>query len=269
MHAARSSGGLLEARVENGLILTAALPPLAARGAAMTLRRAGRTVARLADLVGEGVLTQNMADFLELAVKARRNVIVSGTVGSGRSTMLNALGRALVADGERVVSIEETEELDFGEGAHVALVGRGPHARHAMQAAMRLRPDRLVVGDLRGAEALDMVTAMVGGADGGLCGVQAASTRDALQRVVQLARLAPEAPSAEVLREETGRGAHLVVHMTRTNDGEPRVGEVAEVSNGELTAVFTFKPDAAGGRFSPTGHVPGWAEGAPPSMFRA
>jgi pilus assembly protein CpaF len=269
LHAARSGSGFVETRIDGGLLFTAAVPPLAARGAVVSIRRARRSTARLAELVGDGMMSQGMADFLELALKARRNVVVSGPAGSGRSTLLSALGRALAEWGERIVSVEEAEELDFGEGAHMALVGRGAQARHAMQAAMRMRADRVVVGEIRGPEAFDMIATLSAGADGGLCAIQAASPRDAVMRMVQLARLASEAPSADALREAAGRGVHLIVQLTCTPDGGTRVAEIDDVNEGELSPVFTLKPDAAGGRFSPTGHVPAWAEGAPASTFRA
>ncbi|MGZ3426627.1 MAG: ATPase, T2SS/T4P/T4SS family, partial [Polyangia bacterium] len=270
LHAARGpGGGLIEARVDGGVLLAAALPPLAARGPALTLRRPRKGTSRLGDLAGDGMLSQGMADFLEHALKQRRNMVVSGPAGSGRSTLLGALGRIATEWGERVATVEEAEELELGEGAHVALVGRGAQARNAMQAAMRMRPNRLIVGDVRGAEALDLAAAMASGADGCLCAVQAGSARDALQRLAQLARMAPEAPNGETLREELGRGVQVIVHMTRTADGEPRVAEISEVDGERVQAVFTYKPDAAGGRFAPTGHVPAWADGAPPSTFRA
>jgi pilus assembly protein CpaF len=268
------ANGLVEARIDGGLLLTCAMPPFAARGPVVTLRRPRRNLQHLADLVGEGVLSQGMADFLDLALKAHRNVVVAGAAGSGRSTLLAALARAAAEAGERVVVVEESEELDLGDtqGVVMQLIGRGPHARQALWNALRLRPERLVIGDVRGAEALDLVGALAGGSDGCLCAVQAGSPRDALAHLAAMARLAPEAPSPATLHEEIGRAVHVVVHLVRSAEGEPRVGEIAEVAAaaGELPttqAVFSFKPEG-GGRFAGTGHVPGWADGAPPSMFR-
>src|SRR5581483_5214857 len=117
---ARANGALVEARIDGGLLLTAALPPLAARGPSVSIRRPRRNVHKLADLVGEGLLSQSMADFLDLAVKSRRNIVVSGPPGSGRSTVLQALARA--AEGERVVSVEEAEEIDLGDGHWIPLL---------------------------------------------------------------------------------------------------------------------------------------------------
>ncbi|HXU71627.1 MAG TPA: ATPase, T2SS/T4P/T4SS family [Polyangia bacterium] len=264
LEAARGNGLLVEARVEHGLLLTAALPPLAARGPAITIRRPRREAVRLGDLVGQGLLSQGMADFLDLAVKARRNIVVSGPAASGRSTLVTALARA-ADEGERIVSVEESEELDLGDGPWIPLVaGRGQKARDAVNNALRLKPERLVVGDVRGAEALDLVGALAGGCDGCVCAVQAASTRDAVNRLTAMARLAPEAPAVEALTDELTRGVHVLVHLLRTAEGELRVGEIAEMTSMGVQPVFK----AEGGRFAPTGHVPSWAEGAPPSTFR-
>jgi pilus assembly protein CpaF len=205
-----------------------------------------------------------MADALELAVRARRNILVSGPAGSGRSTVLAALTR--VADGERIVSVEEAEELDLGEGPWIALTGRGPTARAAVGHALRLRPERLVVGDVRGPEAFDLVSAMASGIDGVSLAVLAGSAAEGPERIKSLANLAPDAPSERTLAEAIARALHLVVHMGRGGD-ESRVLEIYDVAAGE--PVFTFKPDGAGGRFVASGHVPAWAEGASPSVFRA
>ena len=264
LDAARANGMLVEARVENGLLLTAALPPMAARGTAMTIRRPRREAVRLNDLVGQGLLSQGMADFLDYAVKLRRNLVVSGPAASGRSTLLTALSRA-ADEGERIVSVEEAEELDLGDGPWIPLVGgRGPKARDALNNALRLKPERLIVGDLRGPEALDLVGALAGGLDGCVCAVQAGSPREAMARLASMARLAPEAPAADALSEEIARGIHLLVHLTRSAEGEVRVAEIAEVT--PMGSQPIFKADA--GRFAATGHVPSWAEGAPPSLFR-
>jgi pilus assembly protein CpaF len=263
LEAARANGLLVEARIDHGLLLTAALPPLAARGPALTIRRPRREAARLNDLVQQNLLSQPMAEFLELAIKQRRNILVSGPAGSGRSTLLAALARA-VNEGERIISVEEAEELDLGDGPWIQLVGgRGPSVRHAVNNALRMRPERLVIGDLHGAEALDLVGALASGCDGCLCAVQAGSPREATARLASLARLAPEAPPVEALSDEIARGMHLVVQTSRGADGELRVSEIAEVTPSGPQPVFTH----AGGRFAASGHVPSWAESAP-SLFR-
>src|SRR5690606_25336480 len=155
-------GALVQARIEGGLLLTAALPPLAPRGPTVTIRRPARHLATLPDLVEQGVLSQPMADLLEAALRGRKNVILCGAAGSGRSTLLAALARQAAEAGERVVVVEETEELDLGESPWISLIGY-PNAPQALWNAVRLKPDRLVVGDVRGAEALDLLAALVGG----------------------------------------------------------------------------------------------------------
>src|SRR5439155_24235800 len=135
---------------------------------AITLRRPRREAVRLADLVGQGLLSQGMCEFLELAVKSRRNIVVSGPAASGRSTLVSALARA-ADEGERIVSVEEAEELDLGDGPWIALVAGRGKARDALANALRLKPERLIVGDLRGPAALDLVGALAGGCDGCIC----------------------------------------------------------------------------------------------------
>jgi pilus assembly protein CpaF len=131
-----------------------------------------------------------------------------------------------------------------------------------------MRPDHLVVGDVHGPEAFDLVAAMAGGTDGIVCAVTAGSARDATGRMAHLARLAPEAPDPKTLAGEIARGVHVVVHLGRSPDGEPRVVEIVDGGGAEGgEPVFTFKPEG-GGRFAATGHVPAWAEGASPAMFR-
>jgi pilus assembly protein CpaF len=241
LDAARANGMLVEARVEHGLLLTAALPPLAARGPSMTIRRPRRESVRLGDLVGQGILSQGMADYLDNAVKGRRNIIVSGPAASGRSTLVTALARA-ADEGERIVSVEEAEELDLGDGPWIPLVGgRGAKARDALNNALRLKPERLVVADLRGAETLDLVGALAGGCDGCICAVHAGSPREAVARLVAMARLAPEAPAAEALNEEIARGVHVIVHLGRTTEGEARVSEIAEVGPMGVQAVTNLR----------------------------
>jgi pilus assembly protein CpaF len=218
----------------------------------------------MASLVGAGSLSQGMADLLDLALQKRRNIVVSGPAAA-RTTVLAALGRQAAAAGERVVAIDDGEELEVSDapGGWTTLAG-GAHAVEALWSALRLRPERLIVRELRGREALDLVTALAAGHDGVLCGVVASSPRDAVARVEALARMNPSAPVYDVLRDELGRAVHLVVQVAAGSDGVARVVEIAEVASGKIVPVF--RGDNA--RFQPTGHVPAWAEGAAPSTFR-
>ena len=269
---ARTRGGLFEARLDGGFLLSAALGPLASGSVSMVVRRSRRDGSRLSDLASQGVLSQGMADFLDLAVRARRNILVTGATGSGRSTLMGALARS--TDGQRFVFVEESAELDAGDQPWISLSGAGGDARRAFADALRLKPERVVVGDIRGAEALDVLSAVSGGIDGALLGIAATSTREALRRLVSSARLAPDAPSAAALEAEVPNGVHLVVLLTRAMDGESRITEIAEVVPGGdgvsgATSIFSSRGDGANARFTASGHIPSWAEGAPASMFRA
>ncbi len=267
---ARARGGLFEARLDNGFVLSATVGAFAGGGVSVVVRRGRRDGGRLPDLAQTGMLSPGMADFLDLAVRSRRNIIVAGVGGSGRSTLIGALARA--TEGQRVVIVEEAGELDGGDLPWISVSGAGQDARRAFGAALRLKPERLIVGDVRGAEALDVLAAMAGGLDGMIVGITAASSRDALARVVASARLAPEAPSAQVLEAELAAGAHLVVVLGRSSEGEPRVLEISEVAGGaegfSVSPVFSLRNDGASSRFVASGHVPAWADGAPASMFR-
>jgi pilus assembly protein CpaF len=204
-------------------------------------------------------------------VRARRNIIVAGTAGSGRSTLVGALARA--TDGQRLVIVEESAELDGGDQPWILISGAGGDARRAFAAALRLKPERVAIGDVRGAEALDVIAAMAGGLDGLILGVTAASARDALARLAAAARMASDAPAGAAIDAELGAGAHLVVVLGRGGEGEVRVAEIAEISPSAegpaVTPVFSSRGEGAAARFQASGHVPSWAEGAPASMFRA
>jgi pilus assembly protein CpaF len=268
---ALARGGVFEARLDGGFALTAVVGGLSASGASVVVRRGRRDVQRLADLAQAGVLSAGMADFLELAVRARRNIVVAGAAGSGRSTLIGALARA--AEGQRVVLVEETAELDAGDQPWISITGAGGEARRAFAAALRMKPERLVMGDVRGSEALDVVATMAGGLDGAIIGVTAGSSRDALARLAGAARMSVDAPSASTIDAELGAGVHVVVTLGRAGEGEVRVAEIAEVTltaeGPAVTPVFSLRGEGAGARFQASGHVPGWAEGAPASMFRA
>ncbi len=267
----RRHGGVFEARLGNGFTLSAAVGGMSPSGAAVVVRRGRRDTSRLTDLAQQGMLSPGMADFLDLAVSSRRSIVVAGPPGSGRSTLIGALARA--TGGQRVVAIEESPELDGGDLPWISITAAGSETRRAFAAALRRKPERLVVGDVRGPEALDLVSALAGGMDGVLIGVTASSPRDALLRLSTLARMAHDAPSADQLYAEIGAGVQLVVFLGRGAEGEPRVQEIGEVAVGAeglaVTAVFSLRGDGASARFAASGPVPAGAESAPASMFRA
>jgi pilus assembly protein CpaF len=252
--------GIQEIRLESGALLQAALPPLA-RVPSLVLRRARKTGGRLQDLVNQGVLSAAMSEFLEVCMRERRNLIVSGY---GRGVMLGALGGATAA-GARVVTVEPVSELDLSAtpAAWIGLIGRGLEMRSLIGHAVRMHPDHLIITDVRGPEALDVAAALCG-SQGVVVGADAASSREAVGRLESLARLSNESPSRKALREELAQSLNLAVHVGRTAGGAYRVMEISEVilseeGGIELQPVFTFKPEGGDGQFVATGHVPAFA----------
>jgi pilus assembly protein CpaF len=251
---------LIEARLEGGAMLQAALPPHA-RVPSLVLRRGRKTGGRLQDLVNQGVLSAAMSEFLEVCMRERRNLVVSGY---GRGVMLGGLGGATSA-GARVVTVEPVSEIDLS-GTHAAwigLIGRGTEMRNVIGHGARMHPDHLIITDVRGPEALDVAAALAGG-QGVVVGVDAASAREALGRIESLARLSGESPSRKALREELAQAVNLAVHVGRTASGAYRVMEISEVTLADeggidLIPVFTFKPEGGDGQFVATGHVPAFA----------
>lgn len=256
----RLDAGIQEIRLESGALLQAALPPLA-RVPSLVLRRARKTGGRLQDLVNQGVLSGAMSEFLEVCMRERRNLLVSGY---GRGAMLGALGGATAA-GARVVTVEPVSELDLSAtpAAWIGLIGRGLEMRSLIGHAVRMHPDHLIITDVRGPEALDVSAALCGG-QGVVVGVDAASSREAVGRLESLARLSNESPSRKALREELAQSLNLAVHVGRTAGGAYRVMEISEVilseeGGIELLPVFTFKPEGGDEQFVATGHVPAFA----------
>lgn len=252
--------GLLEIRLENGVLLQAALPPFA-RVPSLVLKRVRKSGGRLGDLVSQNVLSAAMSEFLEVCMRERRNLIVSGY---GRLVMLGALGGATAA-GSRVITVEPVSELDLSgtNSAWIGLFARGPEMRQVIGQAVRMHPDHLLITDVRGPEAFE-VSACLAGGQGVVVGVDAASAREALGRIESLARLSGESPSRKALREELANAVNLAVHVGRTAAGAYRVMEISEVTLAEeggidLIPVFTFKPEGGDGQFVATGHVPAFA----------
>lgn len=251
---------LLEVRLENGVLLQAAQPPFA-RVPSLVLKRVRKSGGRLQDLVSQNVLSAAMSEFLEVCMRERRNLLVSGY---GRLAMLGALGGATAA-GSRVITVEPVSELDLSgtNSAWIGLFARGPEMRQVIGQAVRMHPDHLLITDVRGPEAFDVAACLAGG-QGVVVGVDAASAREALGRLESLARLSGESPSRKALREELANAVNLAVHVGRTAAGAYRVMEISEVTLAEeggidLIPVFTFKPEGGDGQFVATGHVPAFA----------
>ncbi len=227
---------LCDARLPDGSRVNVVLPPLAVDGPVLTIRRFRPRGFSAADLVDRGTWTPPLHDLLRTAVAARCNILVSGGTGSGKTTTLNALS-SFVGETERIVTIEDTAELRLQqphvvrlEARTASVEGRGEVTiRRLVRNALRMRPDRIVVGEVRGAEALDMLGAMSSGHDGSLCTVHAGSPAEALRRVETLALMAGVGLPHSAVREQVAGAIDLVVHQARLADGRRRVVRLAEV----------------------------------------
>jgi len=268
------SSPLVDARLPDGSRVNAIIPPLALKGPALTIRKFKRDLLSAGNLVELGALTGPMAEFLETCVKARRNLVISGGTGSGKTTLLNVLS-GYIPEGERIVTIEDAAELQLAQGHWVQLEsrpanieGRGAVTiRDLVRNALRMRPDRIVVGECRGGEALDMLQAMNTGHDGSLTTLHANSPRDAVARLETMVLMSGMELPVRAIREQIAGAVNLVVQQQRYADGTRRISAISEVCGleGDLLAlqdVFQFKQegfDSEGrvvGRFLATGFVP-------------
>jgi pilus assembly protein CpaF len=228
---------MVDARLADGSRVNVVIPPLAIDGPALSIRRFGASRPGPEELVALGTLTGEQRRLLEEAVVARRSVLVSGGTGSGKTTLLNALS-GFIAEGERVVTIEDAAELRLQqphvvrlESRPAGVEGRGEVTiRDLLRNALRMRPDRIVIGEVRGVEALDLLTALNTGHDGALSTVHANSPADALGRLETLALMAGVGLPHAAVAEQVRRGIDLVVHLERQPGGARRVTEIAAVS---------------------------------------
>jgi pilus assembly protein CpaF len=243
---------LADARLPDGSRVNIVLPPLAVDGPVLTIRRFRRRPLDADALIAVGTWTPPLRDFLARAVRARLNILVSGGTGSGKTTTLGALS-SFVGRGERITTIEDTAELRLQQPHVVRLEGRPANVegrgevtiRRLLRNALRMRPDRIVVGEIRGGEALDMLAAMTTGHDGSLSTVHAGSPAEALRRVETLALMADVDLPHAAIREQVADALDLVVHQARMRDGARRVvavSEVVRVAGGPATRdVYTVR----------------------------
>lgn len=228
---------MVDARLADGSRVNVVIPPLAIDGPALSIRRFGAERPGPEQLVALGTLSEEQRRLLEGAVAERRSVLVSGGTGSGKTTLLNALS-SFIGAGERVVTIEDAAELRLQqphvvrlESRPAGIEGRGEVTiRDLLRNALRMRPDRIVIGEVRGVEALDLLTALNTGHDGALSTVHANSPADALGRIETLVLMAGVGLPHATVAEQVRRGIDLVVHLRREADGSRRVSEIAEVS---------------------------------------
>lgn len=227
---------MVDARLADGSRVNVVIPPLAVDGPVLSIRRFGVERPGPAELVERGTLSAGQCELLQEAVAKRRSVVVSGGTGSGKTTLLNALS-SFIAASERIVTIEDAAELRLQqrhvvrlESRPASVEGKGEvTVRDLLRNALRMRPDRIVIGEVRGPEALDLLTALNTGHDGALSTVHANSAADALGRLETLALMAGVGLPHEAIAEQVQRGIDLVVHLERRRDGSRRAVEVAEV----------------------------------------
>lgn len=265
---------MVDARLQDGSRVNAIIPPLAIDGPVLSIRRFGRDTLTMEDLIRLGSISPAIVDVLKVVVLARLNVMISGGTGSGKTTLLNVLS-SYIPERERIITIEDSAELQLRqphvvrlETRQVNVEGRGQITqRDLVRNSLRMRPDRIVVGEVRGAEALDMLQAMNTGHDGSLTTVHANSSRDALSRIETMVAMSGVQFPIAALRTQIASAIDVIIHMERHEDGRRRVTSVQEINGMEsdtivMCEIFTFTRsgvDAKGnviGRFHPTGIVP-------------
>ena len=247
---------MVDARLKDGSRLNAIIPPLALRGPTVTIRKFPARPLDVADLIDNQTLSQEMAIFLEDCVKSRISVVVSGGTASGKTTLLNVLSSFIPAD-ERIITIEDAAELRLQQEHVVALEtrpanleGRGEVAiRQLVRNALRMRPDRIIIGEVRAGEALDMLQAMNTGHDGSLTTVHANGPREALSRIETMVLMAGVDLPLRAIREQIASAVQVIVQIARGKDGARRVMQIAEVQGLEndvivLEAMFSFDQEA-------------------------
>jgi pilus assembly protein CpaF len=235
---------MVDARLSDGSRVNAIIPPLALCGPTLTIRKFARRPYGLEDLVRFGTLSGQAAQFLAACVAGKLNILVAGGTGVGKTTLLNALS-AYVPDGERIITIEDSAELQLQQRHVIPLESRPPNVegkgeiriRELVRNALRMRPDRLIVGEVRGAETLDMLQAMNTGHDGSLTTIHANSPRDALARLETLVLTAGIDLPLRAIREQVASAFDLVVQVSRLVDGTRRVTHVTEVMGLESDVV--------------------------------
>jgi pilus assembly protein CpaF len=269
---------MVDARLEDGSRVNAIIRPLAIDGPSVTIRKFAKTPLTVEDLIRFGAFTPQMAQFFEACILARQNIVISGGTGSGKTTFLNVLSSFIPAH-ERIVTIEDSAELQLPQEHVVRLESRPSNIegegavtiRDLVRNSLRMRPDRIVVGECRSGEALDMLQAMNTGHDGSLTTVHANTPRDALSRLETMCLMAGLDLPSRAIREQIASAVHLVFQQTRLSDGSRRVTHVSEVTGREgdvftMADIFLFKQTGLTpenkvlGQFVPTGMIPKFIE---------
>jgi pilus assembly protein CpaF len=269
---------MVDARLADGSRVNAIIPPLALDSPILSIRRFGVEPLRISQLLEKGTLTYEIAELLQMCVKARLNILISGGTGAGKTTLLNALS-AYIPESERIITIEDSAELKLQQ-LHVVrletrprnIEGRGEIIqRDLVRNALRMRPDRIVIGEVRGEEAIDMLQSMNTGHDGSLTTIHANTPRDALTRLETMIQMAGLRISDRAMRWQISSAIHLVIQMARLSDGVRRITSIAEITGMDgdaiqMQEIFKFEQrgvhenGAVLGQFKPTGIQPRFAE---------
>ena len=240
------SSPMVDARLPDGSRVNAVIPPLAVDGPALTIRLFAKDPFKVDDLIAMGTMTDPTANLVTAAVAGKLNIIVSGGTGTGKTTLLNVLS-GFVPEGERIVTIEDAVELQLHQRHVVRLESRPPNVEHRgevtirdlLRNALRMRPDRIIIGEARGGEALDMLQAMNTGHEGSLSTVHANSPRDALSRLETMVLMAGVDLPSRAIREQISSAIDLIIHLTRMRDGSRRITQVSEVVGMEGDTITT------------------------------
>ncbi len=272
------SSPMVDARLQDGSRVNAIIPPLSLDGPVLSIRRFGAEPLRMASLIEKGALTKEIAEMFEMCVHARLNILISGGTGAGKTTLLNSLS-AYIPETQRIVTIEDSAELQLQQPHTVRLETRPPNIegkgeitqRDLVKNALRMRPDRIVIGEVRGGEAIDMLQAMNTGHDGSLTTIHANTPRDAVARLETMLQMTGMRLSDRAMRQQIASAINLVIQAARLADGTRRITSISEITGMEgemitMQEIFQFERkgvDANGkviGRFRPTGVRPRFAE---------
>jgi len=268
------SSPMVDARLKDGSRVNAVIPPIAIKGPSITIRKFFQKKLTADDLIRFETLTPNMVEFIKLCVENRKNIIISGGTGSGKTTTLNVVS-SFIPSRERIVTIEDSAELRLPQEHWVSLEARPPNIegkgaipiRQLVINALRMRPDRIVVGECRGGETLDMLQAMNTGHDGSLTTLHSNSPRDTLARLETMVMFSGVELPSKAIREQISSAIDVIVHQTRFPCGSRKITHITEVQGMEgdtiiLSDIFLFKQEGYGpdgkvrGRFVATGHIP-------------
>lgn len=272
------SSPLVDARLKDGSRVNAIIPPLALRGPCLTIRKFSKKKLTSDDIVKFGAINENMVKFLQMAVVHRKNIVISGGTGSGKTTLLNVLSN-FIPESERIVTVEDAAEIKLAQPHIVSLEARPPNMegkgaipiRELVKNCLRMRPDRIVVGECRGGEALDMLQAMNTGHDGSLTTAHANTPRDLIARLEVMVMMAGMELPSKAIRDQVASAVDIIVQQTRFSDGSRKIVNISEVTGTEgdvvsMQDIFRFQQEGfddegrVKGYFHATGRVPEFYE---------